>query len=161
MDVVIMKNINIGASLKNMRDYFGYTQQEVANHINVRRSLYSNYESNTCVIPLKNLIKIANFYQMTVDSLLGLTDHEKITYEMSFNPEVISQNIISVRKELNLSQRKLADTLNIGKTTLTDYENHKYIASTAFIYDLSRLSNISIDWILGRKNRKYLSKKNN
>lgn len=161
MDVVIMKNINIGASLKNMRDYFGYTQQEVADHINVRRSLYSNYESNTCVIPLKNLIKIANFYQMTVDSLLGLTDHEKITYEMSFNPEVISQNIISVRKELNLSQRKLADTLNIGKTTLTDYENQKYIASTAFIYDLSKLSNISIDWILGRKKRKYLSKKNN
>ena len=156
-----MKNINIGASLKNMRDYFGYTQQEVADHINVRRSLYSNYESNTCVIPLKNLIKIANFYQMTVDSLLGLTDHEKITYEMSFNPEVISQNIISVRKELNLSQRKLADTLNIGKTTLTDYENQKYIASTAFIYDLSKLSNISIDWILGRKKRKYLSKKNN
>lgn len=152
----MMKNTNIGASLKNMRDYFGFTQQEIADHINIRRSLYSNYESNTCVIPLKNLIKIANFYQTTVDSLLGLTDFEKITYEISFNPEKISQNIISIRKELNLSQRKLADTLNIGKTTLTDYENQKYIASTAFIYDLSRLSNISIDWILGRKDRKYL-----
>ena len=70
-------NTNIGESLKNIRNYFGYTQQEIADQINIKRSLYSNYETNDCLIPLKNLIKLANFYKITVDSLLAFTDLEK------------------------------------------------------------------------------------
>ena len=77
-------NTNIGESLKNIRNYFGYTQQEIADQINIKRSLYSNYETNDCLIPLKNLIKLANFYKITVDSLLAFTDLEKSNKDIEF-----------------------------------------------------------------------------
>ena len=153
-------NTNIGESLKNIRNYFGYTQQEIADQINIKRSLYSNYETNDCLIPLKNLIKLANFYKITVDSLLAFTDLEKSNKDIELNSEIISRNIKAIRQELNLSQKKLADLLNIGKSTIVDYEKQKYQISTAYIYDLSRLSGISVDWILGIQKNKYKKKKN-
>lgn len=153
-------NTNIGGSLKNIRNYFGYTQQEIANQINIKRSLYSNYETNDCLIPLNNLIKLANFYKITVDSLLAFTDLEKNTKEIELNSEIISRNIKNIRNELNLSQKKLAELLNIGKSTIVDYEKQRYQISTAYIYDLSRLSGISVDWILGIQKKKYIMTEN-
>lgn len=62
--------------------------------INIKRSLYSYYETNDCLIPLNNLIKLANFYRITVDSLLAFTDLEKSNKAIGLNSEIkILKNI--------------------------------------------------------------------
>ena len=60
--------------LKSLREDEDLKQQEVADALNITRSAYSNYENEIREIPLDLLIKLANFYQTSVDYLVGLTD---------------------------------------------------------------------------------------
>lgn len=57
---------------------------------------------------------------------------------------------------MNLSTSKLAEKLGYGSSTINDYETGKTMISTAYLYDLARLSNISTDYILGMKVKKYI-----
>ena len=53
------------------------TQKEIAKILNMSQTGYSKYEVGTNDIPTKILIKLAQFYNTSVDYLLGLTDNKK------------------------------------------------------------------------------------
>lgn len=61
--------------LKEFRLEKGYTQQQVAEMLNIRQQSYIRYEHGTGEPSLDTLIKIAAIYGVTVDCLLGLTDY--------------------------------------------------------------------------------------
>ena len=50
---------------------------EIAKILNMSQTGYSKYEVGTNDIPTKILIKLAQFYNTSVDYLLGLTDNKK------------------------------------------------------------------------------------
>ena len=50
------------------------TQKTVADSLHVRQNTYSQYETGQRQIPIDNLIALADFYKVSVDYLLGLTD---------------------------------------------------------------------------------------
>ena len=58
-----------------------FTQQEVANKLNLSRSLINNWENGFSNISLKQLIKLAYLYQVPIDYLLGIID-EIDNYEL-------------------------------------------------------------------------------
>lgn len=49
-------------------------QTEIASYLNVRQSTYSDYENGKINIPIEMLIKIADFYQVSLDYLVGRSD---------------------------------------------------------------------------------------
>ena len=57
-----------------MREDRDLSQAALAKLLNVSQSTYSRYESGYLDIPSNILIALARFYQVSVDSLLGLTD---------------------------------------------------------------------------------------
>ena len=57
-----------------MRIDRGLTQKEVAKVINVKQNTYSQYEIGVLNYPLEVVIKLAEFYETSVDYLVGLTD---------------------------------------------------------------------------------------
>ena len=57
-----------------MREDRDLKQQQVADYLGITRSAYSNYENGIREIPLAVLMKAADFYQVSVDYLLGRTD---------------------------------------------------------------------------------------
>jgi len=57
-----------------MRIDRGLTQKEVAKVINVKQNTYSQYEIGVLNYPLDVVIKLAEFYETSVDYLVGLTD---------------------------------------------------------------------------------------
>lgn len=63
--------------IKHLREDHDKTQQELADFLNVTRSAYSNYENNIRDIPVEVLSDIADFYQTSVDYLLGRTDKKR------------------------------------------------------------------------------------
>ena len=63
--------MDIGENLKYLRKSRGLTQQEVADKINVTRQAYTNYEANKREPELKTLIKIADFYMVSIDMIVG------------------------------------------------------------------------------------------
>lgn len=61
--------------LKELREENKYTQQEIANILDVKQNTYSQYETGQRQIPISMLIKLANFYDVSVDYILNLTDY--------------------------------------------------------------------------------------
>ncbi len=60
--------------LRNDRDL---TQEQVAKILNVKQNTYSQYEIGTISFPLDYVIKLAVFYDVSIDYLVGLTDEPK------------------------------------------------------------------------------------
>ena len=56
---------------KRLRDK---TQQQIADMLNMHRSVYRRYESGEREIPVWAVIKLADYYRVSTDYLLGLTD---------------------------------------------------------------------------------------
>lgn len=64
----------MGIRLKELRDERGITQQEIANKTKISRSVLSQYE-NGIVEPTANVVsKLADFFGISTDYLLGRTD---------------------------------------------------------------------------------------
>ena len=61
--------------LKELREENKYTQQYVAEILNIRQNTYSQYENEKREIPIRALIVLAKLYDVSVDSILELTDY--------------------------------------------------------------------------------------
>ena len=60
--------------LKEIREENGYTQNQIANMLNIRQNTYSQYENGKRQLPIDVLIKLAKFYKISTDYILGLED---------------------------------------------------------------------------------------
>lgn len=60
--------------LRDMREDKDLRQREIAEILNVSQTTYSRYESGELDIPGAALIKLADFYGVSVDYILGRTD---------------------------------------------------------------------------------------
>lgn len=57
--------------LRELRIGRRLTQQEVADALDLERSLYVRYENGSRVPPLENLTKLAEFFGVSIDELAG------------------------------------------------------------------------------------------
>ena len=63
--------------IRNLRMDHNLSQQKIAALLNVKQNTYSQYEIGVLNYPIDVLIKLAAFYDTSVDYLLGLTDERK------------------------------------------------------------------------------------
>ena len=60
--------------LRDLREDHDKSQKAIAEYLNMHRSVYRRYESGEREIPVWALIKLADYYRVSTDYLLGLTD---------------------------------------------------------------------------------------
>lgn len=60
--------------IRDLREDSDKTQQEVADYLYMKRTVYQRYESGEREIPVWALIKLADFYKTSTDYILGRTD---------------------------------------------------------------------------------------
>ena len=63
--------------IKALRVDRDLSQKLLAEYLTLSRSRYSNYENGIRDIPIEVLSRIADFYQTSVDYLIGRTDEKK------------------------------------------------------------------------------------
>ena len=63
--------------LKDLREDRDLKQDDVAKFLNISQTNYSKYELGKINIPISSLIKLSEFYNTSVDYLLGLTNEIK------------------------------------------------------------------------------------
>ncbi|MBR5319612.1 MAG: helix-turn-helix transcriptional regulator [Peptococcaceae bacterium] len=68
--------------LRKLREDHELKQDSLAKQLGVVQQTYSNYEKGHSAIPLEYLVKLASFYQVSTDYLLGLTPLEKPAADM-------------------------------------------------------------------------------
>ncbi|MBP1917401.1 transcriptional regulator with XRE-family HTH domain [Lederbergia galactosidilyticus] len=75
----------LGERLKDLRIENGYKQEDLAKLINVTTSAYGYYEQGRNEPSLESIIKIAKFYKVSVDYLLGLinTPNHSVQYTIT------------------------------------------------------------------------------
>ena len=61
------------------------------------------------------------------------------------------KNLKSIRRETNLSQKQVAEKLNISQQTYSDYENCKTEPSSDTLTEIAKLFDVSVDELLGRE----------
>lgn len=69
-----MNTNDLANRLKFLRAKANYTQSYVCSKIHLSRSSYSNYENGLRVPPLDILKLLAEFYDTSLDYLVGMTD---------------------------------------------------------------------------------------
>ncbi|WP_312159605.1 helix-turn-helix transcriptional regulator [Oscillibacter sp.] len=61
-------------NLRDLREDHDLCQRDIAELLSVSQATYSRYESGILDVPSISLIKLADFYKVSVDYLLGRTD---------------------------------------------------------------------------------------
>ena len=62
--------------IKQIREERKFSQKQIAELLKIRQNTYSQYETANRQIPIDSLIVLSNFYNVSVDYLLELTDIE-------------------------------------------------------------------------------------
>ena len=65
--------------IRDLREYNFWTQQYVADKLNVSQRTYSYYESGQRSVPIEILLKLADLYDVSIDYIVGRTDERKPT----------------------------------------------------------------------------------
>jgi len=134
-----------------LRESQNLTQEQMAKILNVTRAAISQWENNKEIISLDKLNAYANYFNVSMDYIVGFTNIKQyaiINAELNLN--VIGSNLLSLRKQLNYSQEKLASELNTSHSTISAYENGKVLILSTFAYQICATHNISLDWLVGR-----------
>ena len=64
--------------IRDLREDHDYTQKHLASVLSCSQQVYSNYELGQRDIPTDILIKLSNFYNVSIDYILGISDNPKI-----------------------------------------------------------------------------------
>ena len=139
--------------LYNLREDNDLYQKDIAKVIGVKARTYSSWETGNKIIPLKHLNTLCNYYDVSMDYVLGLyktKSNSKINKIKSLNKVEVGKRIKMIREKYNLTVRDLADKLNTTPSTISAYENGKTLILTAFAYQICKEYNVSLDWLCCR-----------
>ena len=63
--------------LRDLREDADLNQTDIAEYLGIQQTAYSRYERGMRTIPLEHLIRLADFYNVSLDYLVGRTNNTK------------------------------------------------------------------------------------
>lgn len=63
--------------IRDLREDHDFTQQELANMLGCSQATYSRYETGDLNVPIDILIKLAQFYSVSIDYIVGIGTRQK------------------------------------------------------------------------------------
>lgn len=140
----------IGHRLKNLRENIYKDQYYIAEKIGIERNTYTRYENETRTPTIETLCKLAMFYNVSLDYILGLKNQKSPYGNMTkYNKNKFITNIQLIRKKLNYTQLDIANLFSCDRVTVARYENGTYKIPIDYLIKLSTLSKIPTDYIVG------------
>lgn len=64
-------------NIRNLREDNDKTQKELAEYLNIKQTTYSKYELGKINIPIEMLMKLADYYDVSLDYLTGRSTKKK------------------------------------------------------------------------------------
>lgn len=63
-------------NIRNLREDNDKTQEELAHYLSIKQTTYSKYELGKINIPIEVFAKLADYYDVSVDYLIGRTKNK-------------------------------------------------------------------------------------
>ena len=64
--------------IRDIREDNDLTQQQIAEILGTSQTMYARYERGANELPIRHLIRLAEYYRLSTDYLLGLTNEKKL-----------------------------------------------------------------------------------
>lgn len=65
-------------NIRNLREDNDKIQQEIAEYLHVKQTTYSKYELGKINIPVEVIMKLADYYNVSIDYLVGRSEKKEI-----------------------------------------------------------------------------------
>lgn len=116
-----MITLKYGDRIALLREKRGLTQEELSNKIGISRAALSHYETNRREPDYETINKIANYFNVTVDYLLGRTDQPQT---------VLDHDVREFVEHLDLTDESILKkfSLTVDGRILTPEEAKRFIA---------------------------------
>ena len=150
-----MSNSTTLLRLKEVRINKRLTLKQVALAINLSESTISLYECGKRHPDYSTLIKLADFFGVSVDYLLGHVSHNDFDFEdEQHEPDcpdmsLLHRRITELRRKYGETQAEVASLLNVTQQAYANYETGKRNPSVRHLIILSKHYHITLDCLLG------------
>jgi transcriptional regulator with XRE-family HTH domain len=113
--------LKYGDRIAHLREKRSLTQEELSNKIGISRAALSHYETSRREPDYETINKIANFFNVTIDYLLGRTDQPQTVLDVDIRDFVES---------LDLTDENIMNkfSLTVDGRRLTPEEAKRFIA---------------------------------
>ena len=62
--------------IMDLREDADLTQSQIAEYLGTSQTMYARYERGANEIPVRHIIKLCKFYNVSADYILGITDEK-------------------------------------------------------------------------------------
>lgn len=150
----------IGEQLKYLRELKKKSQQEVCSTLNIEQSTLANYENDKRVPKIDILIKLAEYYNVSVDYLLGLKKSGSETndcYNYFYEEGNANWSIRKIANAKEISYEEMLEKSCIEKTRLDVlwYGNSQPVAEE--LIRIATVLDVSIDYLLNNSQREKIT----
>ena len=137
---------------RNIRIRKALTQKEFGEILGISKSYVSDIENGYTGLSVEHINIICNNYNVSFDYMLGFS--EKINRNIikidKLDLKLMGDHLKEIRKELGITQEKLASKLNVSRPLVTHYEKGIRFIRTADLKGICELSGYSADWYVGK-----------
>lgn len=133
----------LGERIAEQRKKLGLSQEELAEKLNISQKSISKYELGDRKPQYKVLVRMAEYFGVTVDYLLRSTDAQ------DFGICDCGNTIKELRTEAGMTQEELGMLLNVQNAAVSKYESGKVPLTGETLLKLSKIFNVSTDYLLG------------
>jgi transcriptional regulator with XRE-family HTH domain len=145
--------------IKELRELDGMTQTELGEYLDVQAAAVSKYENGDVALTaeiIKNLCKIFN---VSSDYLLHISDEYDNTSDQALKNDEPSPGtrIKTLRQSRQMNQAELAELLQVQHAAVSKYERDKLNLSSDNLIQLSKIFNVSIDYILCQTDNPWIN----
>lgn len=149
---------NIETKFADLRIDNDLTQKDISKKLDVSRSTYSKWEIEANDLDLEMCNKIANFYKVNLDYLLGISNISTKTEKNKINFNLLCNRLRNLRKENNLTQEELGNKIGFAQSTYACYEKGVRIPTTFKLLYIAKYYNVSFDYLVGRSDNRVIQK---
>lgn len=127
------------------------TNVDLGKVLNCTPQNYGRMESGQQLFSIENLIKLSNYYKVSINYILGnTTDKVKLLHNYQFDYGKMRNQMINLRINNEYSQDYIADEiLNISQSMYSQFETGVHMIDVLSIMKLAALYNVPISYILG------------
>lgn len=135
-----------GEKIVEQRKRKGITQQELADALNISRSTLAGYEAENKKPSYKVLVRIAEYFGVTTDYLLG-AEGDAMGTEEKINEitQRVGRNIRSIREQAGLSQDEFAEGFSVKQPTVANWETGKRQPDLNMLIQIAQFGGTSLD----------------
>lgn len=130
----------LGEKIAEQRKKLGLSQEELAEKLNISQKSISKYELGNRKPQYKVLVRMAEYFGVTTDYLLGLAKGGNT---------MLGKRINELRKSSGMTQEEFGKKLGVIKQTVSSWENDLSEPNHAATIAIAKLFGVTTDYLLG------------